>query len=69
MENKDFIRFETLEELNKEWTAFLDTFPWESPYSIAETNRRFETRRVFWMRKMAVKYGVSDSLLEKHFVH
>ena len=61
--------YHILEELNKEWTAFLDTFPWESPFSIAETNRRFEFKRKNWMKKMMKKYGVSLEQIEKHFIH
>lgn len=61
--------YNILEELNKEWTAFLDTFPWESPYSIAETNRRFEFRRNLWLQKMTKKYDVTLEQLNKHFVH
>jgi len=61
--------YHILEELNKEWTAFLDTFPWESRQSIAEANRRFEIRRRIWLQKMVKKYDVSLEELMKHFVH
>ena len=61
--------YNILEELNKEWTAFLDSIPWNSGNSIAESNRIFVSRRNVWMQRMRKKYDVTLEQLKHHFVH
>jgi hypothetical protein len=63
------LNYNILEELNKEWTAFLDSIPWNSGNNIAEANRIFIARRKIWLRKMTKKYDVTLQQLNKHFVH
>ena len=61
--------YNTLEALNKEWTAFLNTIPWNTSCSISESNRRFDSCRNVWMRKMQKKYDVSIQELKARFIH
>jgi len=61
--------YNILEELNKEWTAFLDSIPWSAGNSIAEANRIFVSRRNVWLQRMRKKYDVTLEQLKHHFVH
>ena len=58
-----------MEDLNKEWTKFLDGFLWNEPGTVAEINRRFERRRAAWLKRMSRSYDVSMSELEDRYVH
>lgn len=58
------------ETLNKEWTKFLDTVPWDGYGStIAESNIIFDSKRKSWMKKMVKKHGVKISELEDRYAH
>ena len=57
-----------MEELDKEWSAWLNTVPWEGYGStIAESNRIFCRKRNFWIKKMVQKHGVSIDDLNKRY--
>jgi len=59
-----------LDELNKEWTAFLDTIPWDGcGDSIARSNRIFDSKRNIWMKKMVKKHGVTMDELNRLYNH
>jgi hypothetical protein len=57
-----------LEDLDKEWTKFLDTIPWNQEGLISEINTRFEVKRKAWMKRMAKTYDIKLSLIEEKFV-
>ena len=58
-----------LEDLDKEWTKFLDTIPWnQEGLSISESNRQFEVKRSAWMRRMAKTYDIELVLIEKKYL-
>jgi hypothetical protein len=66
METLDIIQ---LEDLNKEWTKFLDSIPWnQEGLSISESNRLFEVKRTAWMKRMSKAYDIELSLIEEKFV-
>jgi len=65
----EILNYYILEALNKEWTAFLNTFPWNSGLSIPESNRVFEARRKKWMRRMKRKHDVTQEQLNYYYVH
>ena len=67
--NENMKQIELDETISKEWTAFLDTIPWNSDYSIPESNRIFEGKRKAWMKKMVKKHNVEMTLLESKYVH
>ena len=57
-----------LEDLDKEWTKFLDTIPWnQEGLTIPEINRQFEVKRSAWMKRMAKSYDIELSLIEKKY--
>jgi len=57
----------TAEDLDKEWTKFLDSIPWNQEGTIPEINKRFEVKRMAWIRRMAKTYDVSiDDLIYKY---
>jgi len=57
------------EQLDKEWTTFLDGFLWNTTMSIAESNRTFLSRRNIWMRKITKKYDVTLQQLKDRYIH
>jgi len=58
-----------LEDLDKEWTKFLDTIPWnQEGLSISESNRQFEIKRRAWMKRMAKTYDIELQLIEKKYL-
>ena len=62
--------FRLLETLNKEWTAFLDTIPWDgNGATIGESNYIFTGKRKAWMKKMVKKHNVEISVLEARYSH
>ncbi len=61
--------YNVLEQLNKEWTEFLDSIPRDSGNSVAEANRRFVSRRNIWLQRMKKKYNVTLEQLKHHYVH
>ena len=63
------LNYNILEALNKEWTTFLDTFLWNSPLSIADSNKLFAARRKNWMNRMQRKYDVTLQQLKDYYVH
>jgi len=65
----EYLEFEVMEALNKEWTAFLDSIPWNTNYSIPESNRIFTARRNNWMKRMQRKYKVTADQLKAKYVH
>ena len=67
--NKNVKALELHETLNKEWTAFLDTIPWNSGNSIEVSNQIFVSKRKNWMKKMVKKHGVTMDDLNKRFNH
>ena len=57
----------TAEDLDKEWTKFLDSIPWNQEGTVHEINKRFEVKRMAWTRRMAKTYDVSiDDLIYKY---
>jgi len=68
--NKALAEFELMETLDKEWSAFLDTIPWNDwGLTIAESNKIFKSRRRKWMNKMIKKYNCSMALLLVKYKH
>ena len=68
--NENLKQIELNETLNKEWTAFLDTIPWEGyGNSIAESNHIFDGKRKAWMKKMVKKHSVDITQLENLYIH
>jgi len=67
--NENLRQVELNETLNKEWTAFLNTIPWNTGYGIPESNRIFEGKRKNWMKKMVKKHGVEMQVLEERYCH
>jgi hypothetical protein len=67
--NENLRQVELMETISKEWTAFLDTIPWNTGYSIPESNRIFEGKRKNWMKRMVKKHGVEMQVLEERYVH
>lgn len=66
METLDIIQ---LEDLDKEWTKFLDTIPWnQEGLSVSEINKQFEVKRMAWMKRMAKTYDIELSLIEEKYV-
>lgn len=60
----------TAEDLDKEWTSFLNTIPWnQEGLSIAETNRLFEIKRNAWMKRMSKAYDVDIDDVRKRYTH
>ena len=58
-----------LEDLDKEWTKFLDTIPWnQEGLTISESNRLFEIKRNAWMKRMAKTYDIELQLIEKKYL-
>ena len=68
--NKALAEFELMETLDTEWTAFLDTVPWDGyGRTIAESNVIFNSKRRKWMNKMIKKYNCSMALLLVKYKH
>ena len=65
METLDIIQ---LEDLDREWTKFLDSIPWnQEGLSVSEINRQFEVKRMAWMKRMAKTYDIELQLIEKQY--
>ena len=56
-----------LEDLNKEWTSFLDTIPWNHGLTISESNREFEIKRRAWVKRMSKAYDIDRSAIEASY--
>lgn len=68
--NEAIRQIELRETLDKEWTAFLNTIPWNgSGSTIAESNRIFDGKRKYWMKKMIKKHNAEISMLEDRYEH
>jgi len=68
--NTNIKALELHETLSKEWTAFLDTIPWQGyGNSIEESNQVFVSKRKNWMKKMVKKHGVTMDVLNEKFNH
>ena len=59
----------TAEDLDKEWTKFLDSIPWNQEGTIPEINKRFEVKRMAWIRRMAKTYDVDIDDLKARYIH
>jgi len=59
----------TAEDLDKEWTSFLDGFPWNQEGTVAEINKRFERRREAWLKRMSKAYAVDIDELKQRYIH
>ena len=59
----------TGEDLDKEWTKFLDTFSWDEPGTVQEINNRFEWRRNAWLKRMSKTYAVDIDDLKARYIH
>jgi len=66
--NKNIKQIELNKTLDKEWTAFLDTIPWQGS-SIEASNQIFVSKRKNWMKRMVKKYGVTMDELNKEYNH
>ena len=58
-----------LEDLDKEWTKFLDSIPWNQEGTIPEINKRFEVKRMAWMKRMSKAYDVDIDALKQTYTH
>lgn len=66
--NETIRQFELKETLDKEWTVFLRTVPWDGYGStIAESNIIFDSKRRKWMNNMIKKHGVEFADLETRY--
>ena len=62
--NQNLAQIELRETLDKEWSAFLRTVPWDGyGGTIAESNRIFDFRRKKWTKKMVEKHKTSAAPL------
>lgn len=59
----------TAEDLDRDWTKFLDGFLWNEPGTVAEINRRFERKREAWLKRMSKAYDVDINELKALYVH
>jgi len=58
-----------LEDLNKEWTKFLDSIPWnQEGLTISESNRIFEIKQRAWVKRMSKKYDIEVSAIEASYI-
>jgi hypothetical protein len=56
-----------LEDLDKEWTKFLDSIPWNQEGLVSEINNRFEMKRNAWMKRMSKTYDIELSLIKEKY--
>ena len=59
----------TAEDLDTEWTNFLDSIPWNQEGDVHEINKRFEIKRMAWIRRMAKTYDVGIDELIYKYIH
>lgn len=66
--NEALAEYELMETLDKEWSEWLRGVPWDGyGFSIAESTRIFDYKRMKWMKKMVKKHNATMPFLIKRY--